>query len=39
LQDTAKANRIAENGYRFAVDHFNWKNTTAQLEKLMLASR
>lgn len=34
LQNEAKAEEIAANGYRFAVDNFNWKNTTAQLEKL-----
>ncbi|MCW3086056.1 MAG: hypothetical protein JWP12_3422 [Bacteroidetes bacterium] len=39
LQNEQKANTIALNGYRFAVDNFNWKSTTAQLEKLFLASK
>lgn len=34
LQNEAKANMIAMNGYKFAVNNFNWKSTTAQLEQL-----
>lgn len=37
LGNEARASLIAENGYRFAIDNFNWKNTTAQLEKLFLS--
>jgi sugar transferase (PEP-CTERM/EpsH1 system associated) len=36
LQNEAKAKQIGMNGYRFAVNNFNWKVTTALLEKLML---
>ncbi|MCW3101580.1 MAG: glycosyltransferase [Bacteroidetes bacterium] len=35
LQNEAKAKQIAMNGYRFAVDNFNWQSTTAALEQLM----
>lgn len=35
LNNEAKAKQIAMNGYTFAVNNFNWKVTTAQLEKLM----
>lgn len=36
LQNEAKAKQIAMNGYRFAVENFNWKSTTAALEQLMM---
>jgi polysaccharide biosynthesis protein PslH len=36
LQNEAKAKQIALNGYQFAISNFNWKTTTAQLEKLFL---
>jgi polysaccharide biosynthesis protein PslH len=36
LQNETKARQIAMNGYRFAVDNFNWKGTTAILERLMV---
>jgi sugar transferase (PEP-CTERM/EpsH1 system associated) len=35
LQNEAKAKQIAMSGYRFALDNFNWKSTTAALEQLM----
>jgi sugar transferase (PEP-CTERM/EpsH1 system associated) len=34
LQNPAKVEQIAMNGYRFAVNNFNWKSTTALLEQL-----
>jgi sugar transferase (PEP-CTERM/EpsH1 system associated) len=36
LQNETKAKQIAMNGYRFAIDNFNWKQTTGILEQLML---
>lgn len=38
LQNEAKAKQIAMNGYQFAVNNFNWKVTTEQLEKLFMSS-
>ncbi|HEY0029854.1 MAG TPA: glycosyltransferase [Bacteroidia bacterium] len=35
LQNETKAKQIATNGYRFVIDKFNWKTTTALLEKLI----
>jgi glycosyltransferase involved in cell wall biosynthesis len=35
LNNEAKAKQIAQNGYRFAVNNFNWTGTTGMLEKLM----
>lgn len=35
LTNEAKAKQIANNGYKFALDNFNWRSTTAELEKLM----
>ena len=35
LQNEAKAKQIAGNGYQFALGNFNWRSTTAELEKLM----
>lgn len=34
LNDEKKAKYIAMNGYKFAVNNFNWKTTTAMLEQL-----
>jgi len=34
LNDEAMMNRIAENGYQYALSNFNWHNTTKLLEKL-----
>lgn len=34
LNDEAMLNRIAENGYRYVIDNFNWQHTTQLLEKL-----
>ena len=34
LQDSAKAKKIAMNGYQFVIKNFNWKSTTASLEQL-----
>lgn len=34
LNDEATLNRIAENGYQYALNNFNWHNTTKILEKL-----
>lgn len=39
LQNEAKAKQIAMSGYRFAIDNFNWKGTTAALEQLMTQKR
>ncbi len=39
LQNEAKAKQIAMNGYRFVVNNFNWKSTTAQLEKLFFKNK
>jgi len=36
LNNEAKAKQIAMNGYKFAVNNFNWKTTTAMLEQLFL---
>lgn len=38
LQDEAKAKRIANNGYIFAINNFNWQSSTAKLEKLFALS-
>lgn len=34
LKDEALLNRIAENGYRYVMDNFNWQQTTQILENL-----
>lgn len=34
LSDEAMLNRIAENGYQYVIDNFNWQHTTQLLEKL-----
>lgn len=34
LNDPQKAKQIGINGYRFVLSNFNWKSTTAMLEKL-----
>lgn len=34
LNDETKLTRIAENGYQYALNNFNWHNTTQILEKL-----
>jgi glycosyltransferase involved in cell wall biosynthesis len=34
LKDEAKANKIAENGYKFAITNFNWQSSTNKLEEL-----
>jgi glycosyltransferase involved in cell wall biosynthesis len=34
LQNESKANKIAQNGHKFALLNFNWKYTTDKLEKL-----
>ncbi len=34
LQDETKARNIAINGYKFAINNFNWKNSTNKLEEL-----
>ena len=34
LNNEAKARQIALSGYKFALDNFNWKSTTAELQKL-----
>jgi glycosyltransferase involved in cell wall biosynthesis len=39
LNNEAKAKQIAMNGYKFAVNNFNWKTTTAMLEQLFLRGK
>lgn len=34
LTDEAQLNRIAENGYQYVMNHFNWQQTTQLLERL-----
>lgn len=34
LQNPEKARKIALSGYKYAITHFNWTNTTAQLDRL-----
>lgn len=38
LQNPEKARKIAVNGYKYAVTHFNWTNTTALLDKLLYST-
>lgn len=35
LQDETKAREIATNGYKFAINNFNWNSSTAKLEGLI----
>ena len=39
LQNEHKANQIAINGYKFAINNFNWKSSTAQLEALLVNTK
>lgn len=36
LQNEAKARQIALSGYRYALDNYNWKSTTALLEQMII---
>lgn len=39
LNDQALLDRIAENGYQYVMNNFNWKQTTLLLEKLFLEKK
>jgi sugar transferase (PEP-CTERM/EpsH1 system associated) len=39
LKEETKLNQIAENGYRYVIDNFNWRNTTDMLEHLFIKDK
>ncbi len=39
LKDEVKLNQIAENGYQYVINNFNWENTTRILERLFIKGK
>lgn len=36
LKNSEKAEKLAENGYKYIINNYNWESATAKLEKLMI---